>query len=143
MLSGRKKSCGCELKHKYEDLTGQTFGRLTVLNIAGRDDKRRTIIWRCICSCDEHNEVYVSSENLKSGKTSSCGCLSKEILINNNKSRAYDLTGKRFGMLEVERRIRQDENYEPTWLCLCDCGGKIEVSSNYLLGGKKISCGCI
>lgn len=143
LLSGRKKSCGCELKHKYEDLTGQTFGRLTVLNIAGRDDKRRTIIWRCICSCDEHNEVYVSSEKLKSGNTSSCGCLSKEILINNNKSRVYDLTGKRFGMLEVERRIRQDENCEPTWLCLCDCGRRIEVSSNYLLGRKKISCGCI
>lgn len=130
-------------KDRYEDLSGQIFGRLTALNVVGKDDKRRTMIWRCICSCTEHNEVFVSSESLKSGTKSSCGCLQKETIIKRNKNKAQDLTGKQFGLLTVEKRIKEDENCEPTWLCLCNCGKRIETTSSSLLGGKKISCGCI
>jgi len=49
--AGRTTNCGCK---KSPDLTGQVFGRLTVL---GRSDKRvsrgqRTVpTWRCRCEC--------------------------------------------------------------------------------------------
>lgn len=66
---------------KFKDLTGQKFGRLTVL---GRTDDYvspkgdRTIQWLCLCECG--NERKVQSSHLKDGHTKSCGCLNKDIL---------------------------------------------------------------
>ena len=34
-----------------KDLTGQIFGRFTVISFAGRDVERHNIYWRCQCSC--------------------------------------------------------------------------------------------
>lgn len=60
---------------KRIDITGQKFGRLTALNIAGKDSRGETI-WHCICDCG--NEKNVLSSNLRKGLTQSCGCLQKE-----------------------------------------------------------------
>lgn len=57
------------------DLTGQKFGRLTVVEEAGRD-KRRHVLWRCRCECGQ--EVIASSDHLRSGHTISCGCFRSE-----------------------------------------------------------------
>ena len=54
------------------DLTGQKFGRLTVIEEAGRD-KSRNIKWMCVCECGK--ETIVRGSNLKNGGTQSCGCL--------------------------------------------------------------------
>ena len=56
-----------------EDLTGQTFGRLSPLSYERRG--RRTY-WLCKCSCG--NEKSVRKEKLKNGTTISCGCARKE-----------------------------------------------------------------
>lgn len=56
-------------------LENQTFGRLTVLSEAGRT-KSGGATWRCKCLCG--NEVIVSSDSLRSGKTQSCGCIKQE-----------------------------------------------------------------
>jgi hypothetical protein len=53
-------------------LTGQQFGRLTVVGGAVAAGRRR-ILWRCACVCG--NEKMVRSDHLKSGHTASCGCL--------------------------------------------------------------------
>lgn len=53
------------------DLTGQAFGRWTVVSYAG--NKR----WECLCECGRRKAVHAS--NLKSGASRSCGCLSVEI----------------------------------------------------------------
>jgi hypothetical protein len=53
------------------DLTGQRFGRLMVVEFAGR--QRRGALWRCRCDCGA--ESVVLGCNLKGGKTRSCGCL--------------------------------------------------------------------
>lgn len=58
-----------------KDLTGQVFGRLVVLEFAGVT-KHRLSKWKCSCSCG--NETTVIGGNLKSGTTTSCGCLSEE-----------------------------------------------------------------
>lgn len=33
-----------------------------------------------------------------------------------------DLTGQRFGILTVIRRVENNKWNETTWLCQCDCG---------------------
>ena len=57
------------------DLTGHRFGRLVVIREYGRS-KDRQIMWLCRCDCG--GEVVVTSCNLRSGNTQSCGCLQRE-----------------------------------------------------------------
>lgn len=53
-----------------------------------------------------------------------------------------DLTGQRFGMLEVltesDRRGR-----DRMWLCKCDCGQETLAPTSALRSGNKKSCGCL
>ena len=66
---------------KLVDLTGQRFGRLTVVEKKGSREYRPgryRIYWRCKCDCG--NECYVHTTDLRTGKVKSCGCLRKEIL---------------------------------------------------------------
>lgn len=59
-----------------KDLTGQRFGRLTVISRA--ENKGRRTCWRCHCDCG--NDVVVIAENL--GKNvNSCGCLNCELTV--------------------------------------------------------------
>jgi hypothetical protein len=60
------------------DLTGQRFGRLTVIGRA--ENTRRGITrWRCICDCGTESIVQVG--NLRTGHTASCGCQSSRATI--------------------------------------------------------------
>lgn len=59
------------------DLTGQIFGRLTALRVAGPSEKSRsTRSWWCQCECGAH--VAVASQELLRGESKSCGCLKRE-----------------------------------------------------------------
>lgn len=69
---------------KFKDLTGQKFGRLTVIEKMP-EKKNRKIIWKCLCDCGSGKEVYTTSGNLSSGNTQSCGCLQKEKAASNCK----------------------------------------------------------
>lgn len=60
----------------FLDLSGQRFGRLTVLYLQPESDKFGSKIWRCKCDCG--NELSVKSGNLRSGHTTSCGCFMKK-----------------------------------------------------------------
>lgn len=63
---------------RFTDLTGQRFGRLTVISRSDfikKDGKRETAY---ICKCDCGNETKVLAYNLKNGHTTSCGCLLAE-----------------------------------------------------------------
>ena len=60
---------------KFEDLTGQTFGYLLVLEYVGKN-KSGNSLWRCRCLCCG-NEVIVAANHLKSGQQS-CGCLKRK-----------------------------------------------------------------
>ena len=62
---------------KLVDRTGQVFGRLTVLEQAGRD-KLKKVLWRCKCACG--NETVVVSGSLITGNTTSCGCVLKNAI---------------------------------------------------------------
>lgn len=92
LISGHTKSCGClqaeqqgisieEYRERYKniqdnngkfiDLTGQRFGKLTVLY---RDyNSKKYTKWVCACDCG--NVITVTRNNLISGHTQSCGCI--------------------------------------------------------------------
>lgn len=67
-----------KLHHKAIDLTGQLFGRLTVLKPTQRR-KSGCIVWLCGCSCG--NKCFVNTGHLQKGNTKSCGCLARNLLI--------------------------------------------------------------
>lgn len=58
-----------------KDLTGREFGRLTVIERQGSNEKRHAL-WLCKCQCG--NSKVISSQDLLEGNTNSCGCLRKE-----------------------------------------------------------------
>lgn len=60
-------------KHPWMDLSGDRFGRLTVLR---RDWSKKRTHFACLCDCGCMTSV--SSLALRSGKTRSCGCLQAE-----------------------------------------------------------------
>ncbi len=67
---------------KPTDLTGRTFGRLTIVREAPKvvfpsaSYGRR--MWRCKCECGK--KVTVHDTNLRTGRTKSCGCLQRELV---------------------------------------------------------------
>ncbi len=56
---------------KFIDLTGQKFGRLTVIERASNQGTQT--MWLCICKCGKQS--IAASGHLKSGRIKSCGCL--------------------------------------------------------------------
>lgn len=118
---------------KIKDLTGQKFGKLTVLEITP-ERRNRQVVWKCQCDCG--NITYVVGQALRSGHTQSCGC-------KNYESRNYkNLVGQRFGKLTV---IKQNERQSTNdrhilWDCKCDCGNIRTVKSNFLLNGSVYEC---
>lgn len=60
---------------KFIDMTGWRFGRLFVIEEAGRN-KHGRVIWKCICDCG--NEKIVEGQSLRTGFTRSCGCYARE-----------------------------------------------------------------
>lgn len=116
------------------DLTGQTFGRLTVVM---RSPKKAStgVNWRCRCSCG--SRVVVAAYSLVRCLTKSCGCIVREI----GQARVHDLTGRRFGRLVVTERAENTDRVR--WVCACDCGGSHVTTAKDLKTGAVRSCGCI
>ncbi len=63
--------------HSVEDMTGQVFGRLTVIGLDDKNTRIGHVAWLCVCSCGE--TVSLTRNRLTSGNTRSCGCLRYEI----------------------------------------------------------------
>lgn len=78
---------------KIKDLTGKTFGRWTVL-YRGENNKNGAPYWYCQCSCDNKTIKLIRGHQLTSGRTKSCGCLTKEITYKVcKKYNVYNLSG--------------------------------------------------
>ncbi len=65
-----------------QDLTGQTFGRLTVVRYAGLN-VRQNKTWECVCVCGVTKMIPGGA--LKSGNSTSCGCKRTEKTIARNR----------------------------------------------------------
>lgn len=138
LLTGKSKSCGCYAaqcsQKRIKDLTGQRFGRLTVIE-RSPNRKHGRICWRCQCDCGE--ECIVTSHDLTGGHTKSCGCLKKE------HGNALELSGSKFGRLTALNPT-DNRSYKGSvmWHCRCQCGNELEVAADDLLNGHYVSCGC-
>lgn len=53
-----------------------------------------------------------------------------------------DMTGMRFGKLQVIKRAETENKRLAFWECLCDCGGKKIASGRLLRNGHVTTCGC-
>jgi len=63
---------------RFKDLTGQVFGRLTVLSYAGPVGRNRNSSWLASCECG--SEKIFRGTALTRGTTKSCGCIVVEMM---------------------------------------------------------------
>jgi len=143
LIRGNTKSCGCyrrittinRMMDSVVDLSGQRFGKLTVIERVKYKGNRYK--WLCRCSCG--NETLVETHGLTSGSTKSCGCLRYT-----PSSKIIDLTGKKFNKLTVIERSENNSNDgRIKWKCRCDCGTFATILSHTLISGHTKSCGCL
>ena len=80
LRQGHIVSCGCYKNErsaiaKTKNEVGNRYGKLTVIEYAGRNTgtKNGGPMWKCLCDCGNYCEV--SANALRGGHTSSCGCL--------------------------------------------------------------------
>lgn len=109
------------------DLTGQRFGKLTVLEKLGTKNGR--VVWKCKCDCGNYTDVTTAL--LRNSSVSSCGCLAKQ-------NRCIDITNQKFNRLTAIKYVGKGK-----WLCRCDCGNEITVITAHLRSGHTKSCGCL
>jgi hypothetical protein len=112
------------------DLTGRRFGQLTALRLVPAP--KRT--WECRCDCGKKR--VVTSSQLTSGCTTTCGCWLER--------RRLRLVGLIFGKLTVISGVQKKTSTERTlFLCRCTCGKELQVNGSHLVNGHTQSCGCI
>ena len=136
-----------------QDLTGMTFGRLTVVKQvedyifpSGCKDSQ----WLCMCSCGNTDPVLATGKSLRAGDKLSCGCL-----LHTTKENFIDMTGWKMWEHGVDNSritvIKQVEDYiSPSgihcsqWECTCSCGNpkSFKVIGQSLRAGNTLSCGC-
>ena len=124
--------------HRFKDLTGQTFGRLTVISCCGKDHRNR-YVWRCKCSCGNIHTVV--GQCLSAGHSTSCGCYAREKILQKHKEFRENTLGKKFERLLVVG-INHISGNITFYDCICDCGKKLIVRNSNLRNGHTKSCGC-
>ena len=115
----------------YEDLSGQKFGRLSVVRAVGRNKTGR-VLWLCKCECG--NMTIAVASSLKRLAVKSCGCLAKV----SQKFKRENLEGRVFTRWTVIKDTLEDKV-----LCRCSCGTERWVSRDNLRQNNSTSCGCL
>ena len=116
------------------DLTGNIFGRLTVLGDVRKRTKNGKVLWHCLCECG--TVTFVRGDHLKSGKINSCGCLNEE----KKHERFKDLSNTETDNFKIIDRA-YSKNQRVYWNCICkNCGNHVELQSNQI--DRYSSCGC-
>lgn len=116
---------------KKLNLTGQTFGKLTV------ESHTPDGFALCKCSCGKLRKVR--GFYLTSGNTQSCGCLRKESQLTN-------LVGEIIGnytVISFDKEIKKGKKVINYWICKCDCGTIKSVTHRTLMKRNNVqNCGC-
>ena len=109
---------------KFQDMTGQTFGRWTVLSRA--DDYRPGIPrWLCRCSCG--NSGIVTAGILKSGGSKSCGCFNRDVhrTMKTNLTHGKTRTPTHYTWVNMKQRcynpsVKKFRRYGALGITVCD-----------------------
>ncbi len=123
LRQGSTKSCGCRRNTRLADLTGQVFGRLTVLGPAPMKNGRSR--WSCKCECGAVKDVY--NDQLKGGRVKSCGCLEVENRIKHgHMPRGIPVPPEYRAWQNMKGRVRAKvgsvnyENYQKRGITVCE-----------------------
>ena len=146
--NGYIKSCGClkkenadkRIKEQAQQLAGQRFGRLTIVEPTDKKDGT-AVVWKCKCDCG--NTTYSTLSSLKIGNKKSCGCIVRERTAKSREAMEKELFGQKFGRLTVLMIAENPRNRKTALECLCDCGNKTFATRNELISGQRKSCGCL
>lgn len=97
---GLVKSCGCAnadaAKERRVNLAGQKFGFLAAISVNEEATKSAPrLMWNCLCDCGK--SVIVKQDNLISGNSQSCGCLTTKMQHETKRNNAIS-NGKFFGV---------------------------------------------
>lgn len=87
---------------KATDMTGQRFGRLLVVGRCG--SRRRRAVWYCRCDCGNEHEIV--GQELRAGKSHSCGCLQRELISARKTTHGATTTAGRWPEWGVWRQMR-------------------------------------
>lgn len=115
---------------EHPSLIGERFGKLIVIEqLPSTDNGKRR--WRCKCDCG--GEHSATTGNLRSGRTTNCGC-----------KKSPDLTGQVFGRLTVigrsEKRYPRGKRTTPMWECRCECGNITYKATDTLTNPDESMC---
>jgi hypothetical protein len=143
--AGEIASCGCLNRGRASplarDLTGDRYGRLTVVGYA--DDGGQGLRWRCACDCG--NFSIARAKDLRVGTTTSCGCGKAGGGRPRRGGGRWGTglqPGEKFGLLTVEELLGV-EGGARQYRCACECGGTTTVRGGLLTTGQTRSCGCL
>lgn len=93
------------------DITGQRFGRLTVIEKIPKDKVKGSTNAKWLCRCDCGNTIAVLGTTLRRGESRSCGCYRSEYL--KRKMTRHNKCGTRIGRIWYNMRERcRDKNNE-------------------------------
>ncbi len=140
LKSGGSLSCGCLRRERAaqavaHDLTGRTFGDLTVIGKSAKGSTNRGVWWTCRCRCGKTCDVLGTL--LVTGRKTHCGCKTVRT------QPISDITGQVFGRLTaLYPTAERSAKGSVLWHCVCACGRELEVSYNDLLYTAVQSCGC-
>lgn len=133
LVSGVTKSCGCKRKENFrksaiDDLTGARFGAWVVTKELGNG------YVECRCDCGTIRKIHKPS--LKSGATTSCGCLSRAKAASTNIEN-HSLVGETFNDLTIIEELGGG-----LVKCRCSCGNEYIGRKQSIKSGHTKSCGC-
>lgn len=138
LKTGNTKSCGClsrqtaSQNNAVDMPIGGKYGKLTILRRAPVSPGG---LAKWICECECGNITEVAGSQLRSGRTTSCGCEKYNRLINER--------GNRYGNLLVLEYSGSRDSGGALWECQCDCGNIVQVRGEALRSGHTKSCGCV
>lgn len=89
LTTGHTQSCGCYARectskrkkgvYSIEDITGERYGKLTVIGYSHSSKDRKRTYWKCRCDCG--NEIVTRLDALREGRTKSCGCIAYKYAV--------------------------------------------------------------
>lgn len=129
-----------------QDLTGQRFGKLTVIKNTQEKDKQGSFYWLCQCDCGKQKRT--TRNRLSHGTCTSCGCRTIEKISKMAKERKRPplKPGDVYGNLTIIKEITENKPIKrgTNWQCLCVCGNTTVRNRCYLKRkDKPKSCGCV
>lgn len=127
------------------DLTGQRYNRLTFISYEGR--YRTSAVWMCRCDCGR--SITTVSNNVKSGNTKHCGCLSSPSTKKKQQKAYYHKDAKILTICNIigwSKEFVQSKDFKPyaenwwkskrkkyyPWTCQCGCGNKIKIQKRHI-----------